>query len=321
MSELRLFSIQNGRTQECPAGRFLLERELQTLFESNLEALLGVRFLASEYMAGPGRIDTLGIDENGLAVVIEYKLDKNRTVINQGMSYMAWLRSNKAVFWRLVFEKLGRDAADAIDESSTRLICIAADFTREDLGAYELMPNNIDLVKYRLFGENQLLLERVTSSEATSMTASASQPAPTLAPKRREARNSDRSGQTLQAMLANLSVQDELLLRQIREAILNLGEDVVEKELKQAYAYKRTRNFASIVIRKTGFTLFLAIDPDTVEMQEGMRDVKNVGHWGTGDLELRIHNADDIQRAAPLLLRAYEGQSRVQSSGLTPEVT
>jgi len=93
-------------------------------------------------------MDTLGIDENGFPVIIEYKLDKNRTVINQGMFYMAWLRSHNAEFWKIVLEKLGRDIADSIDSSSIRLICIASDFTREDLGAYELMPDNIDLVRY-----------------------------------------------------------------------------------------------------------------------------------------------------------------------------
>lgn len=88
---------------------FKLERALQKLFEDNLEELLGVNFVASEFpTTNGGRIDTLGIDENGFPVIIEYKLDKNRTVINQGMSYMAWLRSHSAEFWKVVFEKLGK---------------------------------------------------------------------------------------------------------------------------------------------------------------------------------------------------------------------
>jgi RecB family endonuclease NucS len=43
-------------------------------FEKNLEALLGVRFLDSEFTtSNGGRIDTLGLDENGCPVILEYK--------------------------------------------------------------------------------------------------------------------------------------------------------------------------------------------------------------------------------------------------------
>lgn len=64
-----------------------LEKFLQTLIERHLEPLLGVRFLASEYSTGKkhgGRIDTLGMDENGSPVIIENKRTLNETAINQG---------------------------------------------------------------------------------------------------------------------------------------------------------------------------------------------------------------------------------------------
>lgn len=41
-----------------------------------MESMLGIRFLASEYPTGPwhrGRIDTLGLDENNVPVLVEYK--------------------------------------------------------------------------------------------------------------------------------------------------------------------------------------------------------------------------------------------------------
>lgn len=52
-----------------------VEADVQGLVEAHMETLLGVRFLASEYSTGPvhgGRIDSLGLDENG-SPVIEYK--------------------------------------------------------------------------------------------------------------------------------------------------------------------------------------------------------------------------------------------------------
>lgn len=299
MSELRLFCIQGGRAQECHAASYKLEREVQNLFEANLEALLGVRFVASEFSTGQGgRIDTLGIDENGFPVVIEYKLDKNRTVINQGMSYMAWLRSHKAEFWKVVFQRLGREAADSIDHSSIRLICIATDFTRDDLGAYELMPNSIDLVRYRRFGDDQLLLERITTSEASA------------SPIVSSAVTKSGPDKPISQWLDEAPPNIKSLYEALKQAILSQGEDVSEKPTKLYIAYKRTRNFATMTYAtKTDLNLYLHINVDDVEMREGLRDVRSIGHWGTGDLEVKIRTPEDVQKAMPLIQRAYEGQT------------
>jgi hypothetical protein len=41
---------------------------------------------------------------------------------------------------------------------------------------------------------------------------------------------------------------------------------------------------------------------------EHLRDVRAVGHYGTGELEIRIRNDDDFERAKPLLIRSYEAR-------------
>lgn len=86
MSDLKLFRLLSGSVAEMKGSTLALERSLQTLFEQNLESLLGIRFLASEQRTTSGRIDTLGIDENGSPVIIEYKRASNENVINQGCS-------------------------------------------------------------------------------------------------------------------------------------------------------------------------------------------------------------------------------------------
>lgn len=50
MSEIKLFHLNDGTASEIPGSASGLEKPLQTLFEHNLETLLGVRFLASEYV-------------------------------------------------------------------------------------------------------------------------------------------------------------------------------------------------------------------------------------------------------------------------------
>lgn len=299
MSELRLFNITGQGVQESSGKAFKLEKEVQHLFEKNLEALLGVRFVASEFVAGPGnRIDTLGIDENGFPVVIEYKLDKHKTVINQGVAYLAWIRNNPDSYWKAVFNKLGREVADSIDYSSVRLICIAAEFTRDDLGMYELMPNLIDLVRYRRFGDSQILLERVTTANTSSPNT------PTPKP------GVNRSGpdKPFVQVLDEAQPGTKVVFESLKQTLLSQGEDVTEKATKLYMAYKRTRNFATIVAKKDELQLYLHLNPDTIEMRDGLRDVRTIGHWGTGSLEVRIRIQQDIDAAKPLILRAYEGE-------------
>ncbi|MDQ0933348.1 hypothetical protein [Streptomyces turgidiscabies] len=75
VNELKLFRIADGQASEIPGAAVALERQLQTLIERNMEAMLGIRFLASEHGTGSrhrGRIDSLGLDENGNPVIVEF---------------------------------------------------------------------------------------------------------------------------------------------------------------------------------------------------------------------------------------------------------
>jgi len=82
------------------------EQEIHKLISKNLETILGVRFLQSEYEFSTGRIDTLGVDENNSPVIVEYKKAKSSDVIIQALYYKNWLMDHKADFKLLCKEKL-----------------------------------------------------------------------------------------------------------------------------------------------------------------------------------------------------------------------
>lgn len=76
----------DGRDVELSSSTVALEVELQRRVEAGLEQMLGIRFLASEYATGPwhrGRIDTLGLDENGSPVVIEFKKGSDSDLLTE----------------------------------------------------------------------------------------------------------------------------------------------------------------------------------------------------------------------------------------------
>ncbi len=92
--------------------------------------------------------------------------------------------------------------------------------------------------------------------------------------------------------------------------LVGLGDDVQVKELKQYTAFKRIKNFTCLQIYPQArcIAAYLRLDPLTVELEENFsRDVTNIGHHGTGDLEIMLRSMADFERAQPLLRRAYEG--------------
>ena len=75
-----------------------------------------------------------------------------------------------------------------------------------------------------------------------------------------------------------------------------------ERTLKNYFAFTRLKNFACIEIKPTARKLlvYLKVDPESVDMQPGFtRDVSNIGHFGTGDLEVTVAQMEDLERAKP----------------------
>lgn len=101
--------------------------------------------------------------------------------------------------------------------------------------------------------------------------------------------------------------------------VLSLGDDVQRKELKLYVAFKRLKNFATLVPQKNRLLLYLHIDPaQVVPLPANGRDVSQQGHWGTGDLELALTSQADLDAAKPLILMAYEGRGAFAASKPAP---
>jgi predicted transport protein len=309
MSDIQLFRLHGtGNITELASKTAPLEKTLQTLIESQMETFLGVRFLASEYATGKthrGRIDSLGLDENGCPVIIEYKRHSTENVINQGLFYLDWLLDHQAEFRWLVLEKFGKEAAQHIEWTGTRLLCIASDFTRYDQHAVQQIPRNIELIRYKLFGDDLLLLELVNAQSVPDATAV--KPAPTVAPSvEQETLKPAGKDKSLTEQLALATPEIRALYEQTTSLLLSLGDDVQQKALKLYTAFRRLKNFACVIVYPNRLLIMLKLAPATVALEEGFsRDVSQVGHWGTGDVELCLRTPADLQKAQGLLERSY----------------
>jgi len=305
MGDIRIFAMDGPQAEELKGSSVELEKSLQRYIEQNLDELLGIAFLATEYGTGKthgGRIDTLGLDENGFPVIIEYKRAMNENVINQGLYYLDWLLDHKGEYELLVLKQLGNDYSDKIDWSSPRLLCIAGDYTKYDIHAVSQINRNIELIRYRKFDRQLLLLDSVNIST-------------TQQPQQgTEGRKSSRAtvGKSLVSeILAQcpLDIQDRY--ESLKAFMENLGEDVVVSVLKHYIAFKRTRNFACVQFVPTRgvILVYVNVQPTSDILEDGFtRNVTTIGHYGTGDLEIQIRTDADVDRAKPLIVRSFEGR-------------
>jgi predicted transport protein len=157
-------------------------------------------------------------------------------------------------------------------------------------------------MRYRRFGSDLLALELVHRTSASEvLTEDEGGEA--------EAKgNKKPTDKPVGQVIAELDTPMRDLFEAVRSHLRALGEDVQEKELKLYLAYRRIKNFASMVVQKKQVILYLKLDPDTVTIDKTyMRDVRNIGHWATGDLEVVLKNEMDFRNAQPLIQRAYEG--------------
>ncbi len=298
MSDIKLFKIDSHKVTELQSTSVKIEKSLQSQIESNLDTYLGVQFLATEFSTGSkhgGRIDTLGIDENGSPVIIEYKRATNENVINQGLFYLDWLMDHKAKFELLLLKNIGKEDSENIDWSNPRLLCIAGDFTKYDEHAVKQMNRNIELIRYRKFGEGLLLFELVNVAEAKGGNSSGS--------------STRTNYKTVTEHLESANQELTDLYHSLRDFLLSLGDDVQEKTLKYYFAYKRIKNFACVEVytQSKKLKVYIKLNPGKVNLEKGFtKDVRNIGHYGTGDLEITIRNQEDLEKAEVLILKSYE---------------
>ena len=161
------------------------------------------------------------------------------------------------------------------------------------------MNRNIELIRYRRFGNTLLMLGMVNAISVTTDSLTGS----------RERKSATLTSETISEVLYSL---DGLLLdlyETLRDPILALGDDIQEKKPKYYVAFKRLRNFACVEVHpsKLTVTAYLKVDPQTVTLTPSFtRDVYGVGHSGTGDLEVKIRTPNDLERAKALLQESYD---------------
>lgn len=292
MSDIKLFRY-SPKVSELKAEGVLLEKELQTVIEKNMQDFFGVTFLESEYVIDGGRMDSIGIDENFCPVIFEYKRSMNENVINQGLFYLDWLLEHKDSFELLVLKKLGIKTAEQIDWSMPRVICIAGDFNKFDEKAIKQINRNVSLIRYKKYNNEFLLFELLNSNTVKPL-------------KEETSSNTKSTDKTFVEQYEKAPSKMREIFDELKAYALSLGDDVSENTVKLYTAFKKIKNFATMEIYQAKILVNFRLNPDDYKLTDTLRDVRTIGHWGCGDLQLILRSNAEIELAKELMQKAYE---------------
>ncbi|MQS89779.1 DUF5655 domain-containing protein [Companilactobacillus mishanensis] len=307
---MELYNISNSNLKRVNSSNFKVERELQELIENNLENIMGIQFVASEFTIENYRLDTVAYDEeNNSFVIIEYKRSSKESVIDQGFAYLNTTLRHKADFTLAYNQKFESSySIQDFDWTSTRIIFIAGTFTTYQKDAVNNPDLPVELYEAKLFDGNLLSLNpiiktniitktnRSSSSKETSKKISTVETINELAPP------------TESALLSSSSEEVITLYDQFKSAILEWDSDF---EIKPTKIYIGFRLNHSNVVDFTPQQKKLKI---WINMEFGklndplhlFRDVSNIGHWGNGPYETSLSNDNQIEYVLSLIKQSWE---------------
>lgn len=279
------------------------ERDLQRLVEKNLIETLGLQFLSTEYTTtSGGRIDTLAVDADGAPVIIEYKKNRNDAVINQALSYLRWLKTQKPEFFqKLMIDKLGQKAFDEIglDWKNPRVICIAESYSRFDLDTVHFVNTRIELIRYRMYEDGVFSLEALNVLELPGHIEGEKEQ-PKLTQK-----TGEEAEPAVEDFIQKSTPAVKEIFEELRERILALDEAIIEKPTRSLYVgYKMANNFTDVHFQKGGLKVFLR-PIEYVDPKGMVKQIPDGYNWKLNKF-FQLTSSEDIDYLMGLIEQSYK---------------
>jgi len=289
-----------GLIKEVPIK---LERDLQKLTEENLGLVFGLKFVCTEFSLHNSRIDSLAFDEETNAfVIIEYKRERNFSVIDQGFSYLSLMLQNKAEFIQEYYERIGKNLTRSeVDWTQSRVIFISQSFTTYQQNAINFKDLPIELWEVNKYDNDTILYKQLKSSD------------------RSESINKISKNKTIESVSKEVkvySVDDHVsginknivdLFYSLRDMIMVLDDGIEERAKKKYIAYRTQSAFLYLHLQQGQIKLHLIVPVDKLDDPKKMaRDVTNVGHYGGGITEVLLNKEEDLNYVFNLIEQSYK---------------
>lgn len=299
---MALFKIEKS-LEYIKEKPFRLEKEIQDLTESNLKTILGLDFVKSEFALNNFRIDTLAFDkESNAFVIIEYKRDKNFSVIDQGYAYLSLMLNNKADFILEFNENLDKTLKrNDVDWSQSRVLFVSPAFTNYQREAINFKDLPIELWEVKRFENNTVAYEQIQKSGAQESIKTISKTDQTIDNVAKEIKVYSE-----QEHLENASEEIKELYEKMKNAILNF-DNIEVKPKKKYIAFVSGRNVVDIHPQRKALKIWINMTIGELDDPKGItRDVSSTGHWGNGDYELQIKSDEHLEYILSLIKQSIK---------------
>ena len=236
---MQLYQTQAQSLVELTEDPFRLEREIQSLFESNLYSFTGLEFIKSEFTIKNNRIDTLAFDPESQAfVIIEYKRERNYSVIDQGVSYLNLMLDYKADFIVEYNESQSKQLKrHDVDWSQSRIIFVSPSFTDYQKQSTNFKDLGIELWEIKRYQGGIVSVNPLQKAKS----------APSIKQVQKvESEDIQKIAKEIQQYdeayhLADKSDDIKELYEQFRDSILNLAPDI-EMHIRKNYIAFKCKN-------------------------------------------------------------------------------
>lgn len=295
-----IYLNSNNKLKEVEEKAFKLERDIQRVFEENLNTIMQLTLVKSEFTIKDRRIDTLAFDKQSNAfVIIEYKRDKNISVFDQGITYLGLMLANKADFVIEYNEQLKMNMKrDDVDWTQSRVVFVSTSFSEYQIAAADFKDFSIELWEAKQFENNLIAINPIKKTKT----------APSIKPVTQQSETYKRVTDEIKVYteeehFENANEEIAELYEKFRNAILNLSSDVELKPQKFYIAFKKDgTNVACMEMQKKKLKIWIGAKFGKLEDGRGIaKDVANIGHYGTGDYEIVIDSDKDLEYIISLI--------------------
>lgn len=305
---MTLFRIENKRAERVPSISFTDEKkEIQQIIgnDKNMAEMFGFKFIKNELHVKNRFIDTLAYDEDNKSFVIfEYKKDRNKSVIDQGYTYLSLMLDNRSDF---VLEYINNTkkvhlTKNDFDWSQSRVIFLSPEFTDYQVGATNFKDLPFKLYKIRKYKNDEVSIDEIKPTST--------------APSLRSLKTGgiiEKVGDALKVYTLDYHlerIKDETIkerVNELRENILKIDESIKEYYTKYSIVFKTTIAFSAIYCQPKQFWVDIKLNKKELNVngfKEKGLDIRP--HKDEFWTHIRIERDFDLNLLLNLVKKAYK---------------
>lgn len=293
--------IKNNRLLK--QSNFKLEKDIQSFVEKHIPDILGeeYEFVCTEFSVGNFRIDTLAFNkETKSFILIEDKKVENKSLVDQGLTYLKLLKDRRADFILKYNEiKKTNYNINDIDISQSKVIFFSPYYNKYQIYSSDYQNIPFDLYKITKYEDDIVDIEKIEKTSKEKFNNEIF----------KELTKEDKNEIKVYTEEDHLSRASEALketYEALKDKILELGD--IDIDVKKVYiAFKGRRNIVDIEVMQKKLIVFINVKKGTLnDPMNILSDISNIGHHGNGDYSFDIYKQDDIDMITPFIRKSYE---------------